>query len=153
VQCRIGFQPVSGAIGRSLPGTIRPLLVEKRLQSLWRKFGFSTVRRWSGETGWKPILHCVRASLRWGRGNIPLNAFFLGMACRFGSPRTFGFQSVSARMPSHFRAWLRSCCPSRTKYAGPPSPIVAVRKILSQDRHRSLRVHAVANVSPKLTLT
>ncbi len=28
--------------------------------------------RWLGETGWKPILHCARASSRWGRGHVPL---------------------------------------------------------------------------------
>ena len=39
---------------------------------------------WSGETGWKPILHCARASVRWVREQAPRNAFLLRLACRFG---------------------------------------------------------------------
>ena len=74
-QCRIGFQPVSGSTGRSLPGTRSSSLIDKvsaiiigqRSDSRWFEFV-----PWFGETGWKPILHCARASLRWGRGHVPL---------------------------------------------------------------------------------
>jgi hypothetical protein len=89
-QCR--FQPVSGFTGRPFPRTNRPFLLAK-LRIVLRsdahhkkrlKHGMQTQNYLTPTK--QPILHCARPTLRSGRGHVPLNVFFLGMACRPGNP-------------------------------------------------------------------
>jgi hypothetical protein len=66
-QCRIGFQPVSGATGRSLPRQAALFWSRNVGSTYGERSDFRRFVPWSGETGWKPILHCARASLQWCR--------------------------------------------------------------------------------------
>src|ERR1700728_3128687 len=88
-QCRIGFQPVSFPHGAGPLSGSSHLIGSKDFPDIMepKKADSDGCVPWTGETGWKPILHCASATSPWAlRTHPPLNTLFLQAACHAENP-------------------------------------------------------------------
>jgi hypothetical protein len=77
-----------GALSRSHLEVLSHLFLADKFRNLWGGSRSDSRRSvlWTGETGWKPILHCAKASLRWMRGHALQSAFFPRVVDRSEDP-------------------------------------------------------------------